>query len=55
MDNEEFLPKWYPSSEPKNKVAESVFAGVLLVLIAIFTLGIVTSLEHTSQATKRRK
>ena len=51
---EEFLPKWYPSAEPKSKVKENVFAVILLILIGIFTLGIVSGLQHTSEAIKGR-
>lgn len=49
---EEFMPKWYPSMEKKNKTAESVVAAVLLIMLAIFTLGIVSGLEHTNNAMK---
>ena len=55
MNNEELLPKWYPSTEAKSKVVENVFAGFLLILIGLFTLGIVSALQHTSQATKGRE
>ena len=51
---EEFLPKWYPSMERKSNVAESLFAGFLLILLALFTLGIVSGLQHTNEATKGR-
>ena len=51
---EEFLPKWYPSAEPKSKVAESVIALTLLILLTIFTLGIVSGIQHTSDTLKGR-
>lgn len=53
MNNEEeFMPKWYPSMEKKSKVAENILAGFLWVLLAIFTLGIVSGLQHTTNAMK---
>jgi hypothetical protein len=54
MNNEELLPKWYPSMEKKSKVAENIFAGFLLILLALFTLGVVSGLQHTNEATKGR-
>jgi len=51
---EEFLPKWYPSMEKKSKVGENILAVVLIVLLALFTLGVVSGLEHTRDATKGR-
>ena len=51
---EEFLPKWYPSSEPKSKVTENVMAITLLILLTIFTLGIVSGFQHTSDTLKGR-
>jgi hypothetical protein len=54
MPEEEFLPKWYASTEPKSKVAENILAGILLVLLSIFTLGLVSGLQHTKDATKGR-
>jgi hypothetical protein len=55
MNNEELLPKWSPSMERKSNVAESLFAGLLLILLALFTLGIVSGLQHTNDATKGRE
>lgn len=49
---EELLPKWYPSVERKGRITENIFAGFLLVLITIFTLGIFTGLQHTNAAMK---
>jgi hypothetical protein len=54
MPEEEFLPKWYPSSEPKSRVAENVFTVILLILLTIFTLGIVSGIQHTSDTLKGR-
>jgi hypothetical protein len=54
MPEEEFLTKWYPSMQKKSNVAESLFAGFLLILLALFTLGIVSGLQHTNDATKGR-
>jgi hypothetical protein len=51
---EEFLPKWYPSTEPKSKVTENFIAVTLLVLLTIFTLGIFTGLQQTTNTLKRR-
>jgi hypothetical protein len=52
---EEFLPKWYASAEPKNKFAENFIVVTLLILLTIFTLGIVSGLQHTSDTIKGRK
>jgi amino acid transporter len=54
MSEEEFLPKWYASSEPKNKVAENIIAITLIVLLTIFTLGIVSAFQHTGDTLKGR-
>jgi len=54
MNNEELLPKWYPRMEKKSKVAENILAGFLLILLALFTLGVVSGLQHTNEATKGR-
>jgi hypothetical protein len=54
MNNEELLPKWYPSMEKKSKVAENIIAITLIVLLTIFTLGIVSGLQHTSDTIKGR-
>ena len=51
---EEFLPKWYPSMEKKSKGTENVIAFVLLIMLTIFTLGIVSGLQHTSNGMKGR-
>ena len=51
---EEFLPKWYPSMEKKSKVTENVVAFVLLIMLTIFTLGIVSGLQHTTNGMKGR-
>ena len=52
---EEFMPKWYPSMEKKSKVAENILAGFLMILLAIFTLGIVSGIQHTSNAMKGKE
>jgi len=54
MSREEFLPKWYANTDPKSKVAENVIALTLLILLTIFTLGIVSGLQHTSDTIKGR-
>ena len=51
---EEFLPKWYPSMEKKSKKTENVVAFVLLIMLSIFTLGIVSGLQHTHNGMKGR-
>lgn len=51
---EEFLPKWYPSTQPKSKAAENILAFTLIVLLTIFTLGIVSGIQHTSDTIKGR-
>lgn len=54
MEQEEFLPKWYADTTPKSKVKENMVAIVLLILLTIFTLGIVSGLQHTSDTIKGR-
>jgi hypothetical protein len=54
MNNQELLPKWYASTEPKNKVAENFIAITLLILLTIFTLGIVSGFQHTGDTLKGR-
>jgi hypothetical protein len=55
MNNEEeLLPKWYPSAEPKSRAAENVIAITLLILLTIFTLGIFSGIQHTSDTLKGR-
>jgi hypothetical protein len=51
---EQFLPKWYPSAERKSKVAQNVVALTLLILLTIFTLGIFSGIQHTSDTLKGR-
>jgi len=51
---EEFLPKWYPSAEPKSRLTENVIAIILLILLTIFTLGIFSGIQNTSDTIKGR-
>jgi hypothetical protein len=50
----EFLPKWYESAKKDNTVAKNTVAVVLMVLLAIFTLGIFTSVQHLGNTIKGR-
>jgi hypothetical protein len=54
MEQEEFLPKWYVDTTPRSKVKENIIALMLLILLTIFTLGIVSGLQHTSDTIKGR-
>ena len=54
MEREQFLPKWYASTERKSKVTENLVAFVLLIMLSIFTLGIVSGLQHTTNGMKGR-
>jgi hypothetical protein len=54
MTEEEFLPKWYADTKPRSKITENLVAITLLILLTIFTLGIVSGLQHTSDTIKGR-
>jgi hypothetical protein len=49
---DEFMPKWYPSMESKSKATENVIAFVLLVMLGIFSLGLMSGLQHTNNGMK---
>lgn len=54
MENEdlELLPKWLPNTERNNKVQQTFIALVLIVLIGLFTLGLVTMFDESSNGMK---
>jgi len=54
MEHEEFMPKWYADTTPRSKIKENIIAFTLLILLTIFTLGIVSGLQHTSDTIKGR-
>jgi hypothetical protein len=54
MEHEEFMPKWYGDTTPRSKIKENILALTLLILLTIFTLGIVSGLQHTSDTIKGR-